>query len=106
MEIDWSKAPNGATHYNPSARTIFWYRQDGDIWRHFKGGRWVKSFDLPHVISSLIFLKEPIRNESLSVADEREKGIRRLERCLGGGNQHTRRLLEVLYDAGCRKVSL
>jgi len=45
--IDFSKAPQGATHYNPAPKggtDIFWYRKNGPSWEFFvQEGYWWKS---------------------------------------------------------------
>lgn len=40
-DIDWSKAPEGATHFNPKAETLLWYRFQDGCWEFFNEcGEW------------------------------------------------------------------
>jgi len=39
MTIDWSKAPEGATHYNQTVGAPTWYKQVGGVW-HFEYNNW------------------------------------------------------------------
>ena len=45
MDIDWSKAPDGATHYNPSdfVDLCKYYKLSGDEYVYFYNGRWESS---------------------------------------------------------------
>jgi len=41
MTIDWSKAPEGATHCDESVFTgNRWYRKKGPVWQYYCGGEW------------------------------------------------------------------
>lgn len=40
-EIDWSKAPEGATHCNPTA-TEPWRKCEGAAWYYFSSGKWIE----------------------------------------------------------------
>ena len=54
MIIDFSAAPEGATHYNPKARTVFWYKKTRMGFDQLKAGRWTKSHDKQSVIDGLV----------------------------------------------------
>jgi hypothetical protein len=43
MTIDWSEAPEGATHYDPTV----WYRKKGSAWEYYYGGEWRTSDNEP-----------------------------------------------------------
>ncbi len=47
MKIDWSKAPEGATHYDPTVNTPTWYRKKGFAWEYYYGGEWMPSANKP-----------------------------------------------------------
>lgn len=42
MSIDWSKAPEGATHYTSDEGYADWWRQDEQCMHEWKGGTWNK----------------------------------------------------------------
>lgn len=50
MNIDWSKAPKGATHWEPSSPRIFgsWMKNEGDSWFWWDeiGGKWRPSYTI------------------------------------------------------------
>lgn len=59
MIFDLNNPPEGATHYNPKARTVFWYQKTRIGFDQFKAGRWTKSHDKQSVIDGLVALAVP-----------------------------------------------
>ena len=53
-EIDWSKAPEGATHYTPRSPDVCWFRHDGEGWRSWIDGRWGVAYGSEGFFESLI----------------------------------------------------
>jgi len=53
-EIDWSKAPEGATHYTPRGLDVCWFRHDGEGWRSWIDGRWGVAYGSEGFFESLI----------------------------------------------------
>ncbi len=47
MTIDWSEAPEGATHTDPTVNTPTWYRKKGFVWEYYYGGKWMPSANKP-----------------------------------------------------------
>jgi hypothetical protein len=47
MKIDWSKAPEGATHCDESIRLGRWYKKEGNLWLVAYDGNWICSANAP-----------------------------------------------------------
>jgi hypothetical protein len=55
MNIDWSERPEGATHYNPLATYLFWYRQHDGEWQFLNEiGEWEGSCAYESTIAGFI----------------------------------------------------
>jgi hypothetical protein len=62
IEIDWSDAPEGATHFM-GGRHCPWYRKDKDgSWFFWTGFIWVSTYVSPDAISEVIQRPSPARS--------------------------------------------
>lgn len=55
-KVDWSLAPEGATHYRPDAKNVFWYKERGGDFMYFEdsSGQWCYSSASDRVVRSFI----------------------------------------------------
>ncbi|MGU2286872.1 hypothetical protein B7H20_18350 [Pseudomonas aeruginosa] len=110
MSIDWSTAPEGATHWEPRSYDFAegWMRKDGDGWSYWSEGRevWVRGVLTCDVSPEreATFEARPQDTEQIA-AEEREKAISEM---LGLYNSSywpmtSKQFCEILFDAGYRR---
>ncbi|HHQ3225132.1 TPA: hypothetical protein ACSPQD_004035 [Pseudomonas aeruginosa] len=105
MSIDWTKAPEGATHWEPSSYEFAegWMRKDGDGWSYWIEGRevWVRGVITCDVSPEreATFEARPQDTEQIAAA-ERAKAIE--EMCFAVETL-TVKQAKALFDAGYRR---
>lgn len=76
IEIDWSKAPEGTTHYLPEndghGWVACWFKQDGNVWMAWAverdGGEWEEDNDMDEAVKFLIRRPSPWNGTGLPPA--------------------------------------
>ena len=112
--IDWSKAPEGATHF-VCGSICPWEKRAGDLWYYWSSKKdWVPlnspdcRGDARISASNLSIIARPIRTPEQVATETRESTVDEMvdvwRRTMGRFALEERGLAEMLYDAGYRKV--
>lgn len=100
MNIDWSKAPEGATHYNTETRRFHrWMKLEGDVWFFHDGSYWREQmYGFPG------FGDRPVKLEVLRYkeANDRDRSIKEICSIIGGADDDLD-CAQRLFAAGYRK---
>lgn len=112
MSIEWSTAPEGATHWEPRSYDFAegWMRKDWDGWSYWSEGRevWVRGVLTCDVSAEreATFEARPQDTEQIT-AEEREKAALEMAALMSGHEDRSKDcfkvLGEILYDAGYRR---
>lgn len=104
MNIDWSKAPEGATHYRPQATMVFWYQYAAGTWKYFHEQTWKYSSLTPDTKYNLI--KKPV-DRGVELRDQgetlRKRVLADLVMLIETADANDKTMAEAIYDAGYRK---
>ncbi|HCF7385839.1 TPA: hypothetical protein NIJ97_002018 [Pseudomonas aeruginosa] len=108
MSIEWSTAPEGATHWEPNGK-IFregWMKKEGNKWSYWVEGRkvWISQTPACSVSAEreATFEARPQDTEQIA-AEEREAGISDMQTITDGAGPTVYAKLSALYDAGYRR---
>ena len=115
MNIDWSKAPEGATHYYTRGDTP-WRDLSGENWKWWANGKW-NSDNAVHASidrSSRSFFERrcaeliprPLKTPEQIAVEVRDKGITAMINACGNASQLAYRICGDLFDAGYRKFEI
>jgi ribosome-associated protein YbcJ (S4-like RNA binding protein) len=102
MHIDWSKAPEGSTHFHPAnyGYVEHWVKIDGEeSWfcvTDFESGGWVKDL-VPSKKHALIAAPEEVEER------RRAKILNDLVSLIDGAAADDKTIAQAIYDAGYRK---
>lgn len=102
MNIDWSKAPEGVTHYHPAVNgfVAHWVKISGqDSWfcvTDFEAKGWKKDFNKPSK-HALIDAPEEVEEA------KRAKILSDLVSLIDGADAEDKTIAQAIYDAGYRK---
>ncbi|MFG9198653.1 hypothetical protein ACEPX9_00855 [Pseudomonas aeruginosa] len=110
MSIDWTKAPEGATHWEPRSYDFAegWMRKDGDGWSYWSEGRevWVRGVLTCDVSPEreATFEARPQDTEQIA-AEERRNSIIHLANILIDSRGHCNEYSQAkaIYNAGYRR---
>lgn len=113
MNIDWNKAPEGATHYYTRGDTP-WRDLSGENWKWFSNGKWYSDNSVSSWVdrSSQGFLERRCaelipRPVAQSVSDPKRQAVEEIIKVLRSSTGcGWFSLAETLYDAGYRKFEI